>query len=184
MAAAESNGEPQAAASAPGEGEVADNTALASGGSAPLSPPTESGPARRTWRAAGTPVSGLFQRGSPSPPHKRTKKTGEAGEADEDESVWRAQQEAEAHREAQQFEADNEEDELKWRQIQEEREQDAEGQRLADLHEAAQDQASHFDMDGQEAPKRKEGMLTPSTKKLSKAKASALPVDKKNVQPS
>ena len=87
MAAAASNGEPQAAASAPGEGEVADSTALASGGSAPLSP-TEIGPQRRTWRAAGTPVGGLFQRGSPSPPPKRTKKTGEAGEADEDESVW------------------------------------------------------------------------------------------------
>jgi len=43
------------------------------GGSAPPSPPTESDP-RRTWRAAGTPVGSLLQRGSPSPPPKRTKK--------------------------------------------------------------------------------------------------------------
>ena len=188
--AAACSGDPQAAAPAPGEG--AESTALASGGSAPVSTPTEIGPLlraegeRRTWRAAGTPVGGLFARGSPSPPPKRTRKTGGAGEDEDEESEWAAQQEAEARRVAQQFEVDdNEEDELNWRQIQEEREQDAENQRLADLYESVQDQASHFGMDGQATQNSepetkgtaqpfsqrhkdhtgKGGLLTPSTKK-------------------
>ena len=55
------------------------------GGSAPPSPPTENDPSR-TWRAAGTPVGSLLQRGSPSPPPKRTKKTGEDGETEEDQT--------------------------------------------------------------------------------------------------
>ena len=121
-------------------------------------------------------------RGSPSPPPKRTRTTGGAGEDDEEGSEWAAQQEAEARREAEQFEADNnEEDEMKWREIQEEREQDAENQRLADLYESVQDQASHFGIDEQPFSQRhkdhkgKGGLLVPSNKKLSKAKASALP---------
>jgi hypothetical protein len=47
------------------------------GGSAPPSPPTERD-LRRTWRAAGTPVGSLLQRGSPSPPPKWTKKPAKA----------------------------------------------------------------------------------------------------------
>ena len=191
MAAAASGAErPLAAAHlSPSEGgEGADSTSLAGGGSASLahSPLLRAEGERRTTRAAGTPVGGLFVRGSPSPPPKRTRTTGGAGEDDEDGSEWAAQQEAEARREAEQFEADNnEEDEMKWREIQEEREQDAENQRLADLYESVQDQASHFGIDEQPFSQRhkdhkgKGGLLAPSTKKLSKAKASALPVDKR-----
>ena len=191
MAAAASGAErPLAAAPpAPSEGgEGADSTSLAGGGSASLahSPLLRAEGERRTTRAAGTPVGGLFVRGSPSPPPKRTRTTGGAGEDDEEGSEWAAQQEAEARREAEQFEADNnEEDEMKWREIQEEREQDAENQRLADLYESVQDQASHFGIDEQPFSQRhkdhkgKGGLLAPSTKKLSKAKASALPVDKR-----
>ena len=130
-------------AAAASSGDLPHAAAPASGGSAPWSP-TEI-ILRRTWRAAGTPAGGLFPRGHPSPPHKRTKKTGETGEEDENEDVWVAQQEAEALRETQQFE---EEDELRWRQIQEEREHEAESQRLADIYESAQDQASHSGMAG------------------------------------
>ncbi len=75
--AAASNGEPQAAAQKEGEGEGAKTSPQSpvDGGGAPVSPP-----ARRTWRAAGTPVGGLFRKGSPSPPPKRPKKAGEAGD--------------------------------------------------------------------------------------------------------
>ena len=115
MVAAASGAErPLAAAPpAPGEGgEGADSTSLAGGGSASLahSPLLRAEGERRTTRAAGTPVGGLFVRGSPSPPPKRTRTTGGAGEDDEDGSEWTAQQEAEARREAEQFEADNNEE--------------------------------------------------------------------------
>ena len=176
MAAAASGAERPLAVAlpAPGEaGEGADSTSLAGGGSASLalSPLLKAEEERRATRAAGTPVGGLFVRGSPSPPPKRTRTTGGAGAEDGDDSEWAAQQEAEARREAEQYEADNnEEEEIRWRQIQEEREQDAENQRLEDLYESVQDQASHFGIDEQTSSQKhrgKGGLLTPSTKKMS-----------------
>ena len=153
MAAAASDAErPLAAAHpAPGEGGE-DSTSLAGGGSASL----DHSPLLRAveeeglaTRAAGTPVGGLFPRGQPSPPPKRTSTTGGAGEYDDEGLEGAAQLEAEAHREAEKIEADNyEEEEFKRRQTQKEREQGAETQRPADIYESAQDQASHSGMAG------------------------------------
>ena len=144
MAAAASGAERPLAAAHPAQGEGdEDCTSLAGGGSASTGcPPLHKAKEEvgGATRAAGLPVGGLSARGQPSPPPKKTSTTGRAGEK---------------------FEADNkEEDELKRRQIQEEKEKGAASQKTADTEESEQDQTRS----GKDGPAGQGGQGLPADK--------------------